>query len=100
MTAQCSGPCHMPQGSSVTADSIDRDSEAWELMMRLVMGHAENARLDSQELLDAGWEIVPVRGLPSVLWRPPTGPLGGALLTEARALREIRPVIGDEEGRG
>ncbi len=81
------------------SDSIDPDTEAWELMMRLVMGHAENARLDSQELREAGFEPVQVLGLPSLLWRPPIGgPLDGALLTEARALREIRPVIGDGEG--
>lgn len=75
----------------MSTDSIDRDSEAWELMMRLVHGHAENARLDASTLLDAGFEVVPVRGLPSVLWKQDGGPHDGALFTTEAAIREVEP---------
>jgi len=86
----------------VTADSIDRDSEIYELQLKLVHGHAENARLDASDLLAAGFEVVQVRGLPSVLWKG-AGALDGALYTEQAALAEIRPTIEDprdEEDRG
>lgn len=82
----------------MTTDSIDRDSEAWELQLKLVLGYAHNARLDAEELLAAGFEVVPVRGLPSVLWRQDGGQHDGALFTTEAALAEIRPVIGDEGG--
>ena len=82
----------------MTADSIDPDTEIYELQLKLVHGFAQNALLDSQELLDAGWEVVPVVGSPTLLWRPPLGPLDGSLYTEQAALAEIRPVIGDEGG--
>jgi hypothetical protein len=75
----------------VTADSLDRDSEAWELMMRLVMGHSENARLDASALLDAGFEVVQVRGLPDVLWKQNGGPHDGALFTTDAAIRVVEP---------
>ncbi len=75
----------------MTADSIDRDSEAWELQLRLVHGHAENARLDSQDLLAAGFEVVQVRGFDGVLWRQDGGQHDGAIFTTDAALREIKP---------
>ena len=85
----------------MTTDSIEHDDEYFETFLGLIHSSAESARLDSAELFEPGFEPVEVLGLRSVLWRPPTGPLDGALLTEARALREIRPTIGDEkEERG
>ncbi len=75
----------------MNTDSIDRDSEAYELQLRLVLGHSENARLDAGLLLDSGWEVVQVRGLPDVLWRMDGGQHDGALFTTDAALREIEP---------
>jgi len=86
----------------VTADSIEHDDgiggEAYSLMMRLVMGHAENSRLDAEELREHGFEPVQVVGSPTLLWRPSLGPLDGSLYTEQAALAAVRPIIGDEEG--
>ena len=73
------------------SDSLDRDSEAYELQLRLVMGHSENARLDAGHLLDSGWEVVQVRGLPSVLWKQDGGPHDGALFTTDAAIRVVEP---------
>ncbi len=75
----------------MTTESIDRDSEAWELMMRLVHGFAENYRLDAEKLLDAGFEVVQVRGLPDVLWKQNGGPHDGALFTTEAAIRVVEP---------
>ena len=75
----------------MTADSIDPDTEAWELMMRLVMGHAQNALLDAGHLLDSGFEVVQVRGLPDVLWKKDGGPHDGALFTTDAAIRVVEP---------
>lgn len=75
----------------MTADSLDPDTEAYELQLRLVHGHAQNALLDAGHLLDSGWEVVQVRGLPLVLWKKDGGPHDGSLFTTERALREIVP---------
>ena len=81
------------------SDSIEHDDEYFETFLGLIHSSAESVRLDAEELREAGFEPVQVLGLASLLWRPPIcGPLDGSLLTEARALREIRPVIGDGEG--
>ncbi|MEJ7871285.1 MAG: hypothetical protein WKF67_03420 [Rubrobacteraceae bacterium] len=73
------------------SDSIDPDTEAYSLMMRLVHGFAENYRLDASALLDAGFEVVQVRGLPDVLWKQNGGPHDGSLFTTEAAMREIAP---------
>ncbi len=84
----------------MSTDSIDRDSEAWELQLRLVLGFAQNTRLDAEKLLDAGFEVVPVRGLPSVLWKQDGGPHDGALFTTDAAIRVVEPpeTIPDPKG--
>lgn len=77
------------------SDSLEHDDEiggeAYMLQLKLVHGFAENYRLDSQELLDAGFEIVQVRGLPDVLWKQDGGQHDGSLFTTEAALREIAP---------
>ncbi len=73
------------------SDSIDPDTEAYELQLRLVLGHSENTRLDAEKLLDAGFEVVPVRGLPSVLWKQNGGPHDGTLFTTDAAIRVVEP---------
>ncbi len=79
---------------------IDPDTEKWQLQLMLVQGHAENVRLDAGELLDAGFEVVQVRGLDGVLWQHPDGLLDGALFTTEAALAEVRPTIEEpEEGQ-
>ncbi len=81
-------------------DHLDHDDEAYSLMMRLVMGNAENARLDGEDLREHGFEPVQVVGLDRVLWKQDDGPLDGALFTEQAALSKIRPTIqGPEEGQ-
>lgn len=77
-------------------DHLDHDDEAYLLQLRLLHGHAENARLDGQELLAAGFEVVTVKGLNRPLWKPPLGPLDGSLFTTEAALREIAPL--DDDG--
>lgn len=83
-------------------DHRDRDdgAEAYGLMMRLVMGNAENARLDGEELIHAGFEPVQVVGSDRVLWKPPIGPLDGSLYTEQAALATIRGIIDPKEDGG
>ncbi len=73
------------------SDSIDPDTEAYELQLRLVHGHAQNALLDAGLLLDAGFEVVQVRGLPDVLWKQNGGPHDGALFTTDAAIRVVEP---------
>ncbi len=77
------------------SDSLEHDDEvggeAYMLQLKLVHGHAQNALLDAGMLLHAGFEIVQVRGLPSVLWKMDGGPHDGALFTTERALREVEP---------
>ena len=70
----------------MSTGSIDPDTEIYELQLKLVHGHAQNALLDSQELLDEGFEVVPVRGLPSVLWRQDGGQHDDALFTMASGM--------------
>ena len=91
------------------SDSLEHDDEiggeAYMLQLKLVHGHAENARLDSRELLAVGFEVVQVRGLPDVLWKMDGGPHDGSLFTTDAALREIAPPDTipdprDEEDRG
>jgi len=80
----------------VTTGSIEHDDEYYVTFLQLVHSSAEGARLDSAELFEHGFLPVEVFGLPSLLWRPPIGgPLDGALLTEARALAEVRGTIPD-----
>lgn len=73
------------------SDSIDPDTEAYELQLKLVHGHAQNALLDASDLREAGFEVVPVRGLPSVLWKMDGGQHDGALFTTEAALRLAPP---------
>ncbi len=86
----------------VTADHLEHDDEYYVTFLGLIHSSAESARLEASDLLAAGFEVVQVRGLPSVLWKG-AGALDGALYTEHAALAEIRPTIEDprdEEDRG
>lgn len=72
--------------------SIDPSTEAWELQLRLVHGHAINTLLDGEELRTYGYELVEVVGLAQVLWRK-----GGRLFTTEAALTEARTTITGEK---
>jgi len=73
------------------SDRLRGDDEYHELFSTFVQREAEVARLDGEELREAGFSAVQVAGQSKIIWRR-----GEEFYTTERALTEIRPTIEDD----